>query len=361
MNNNVNKKMVFIIGVTLCLGICSCGKKSDENNIASGRPPELNAIDSKIIGETKTESVTENTIEQNTETKESASIESKEENNIDNLPEEANNELEESNSLAWKDAYVAYINQVGSTDYTYSLDYIDEDDVPELVIDYMYSAEGVHICTYDGEKVIATSVGDYFYYTPKGNVIYAFGGSMDYYYDVIYEIVDGVPVEVARGEYGVFDYENIKYDEEGYMIYEYSWNGDRISEYEYYTCLEAYNTDDMRESGSSYMHDMLEVLSHPLDITLISPYMNNAGFESLLNHYVVMFDGLEEDKLHFTVTYDGTLIGSGSATIIDTNTAEYKNANSDLTIKFDLEYSELKMEGYMGTIDLTGTYFGMWG
>lgn len=355
-----SKTLKLMCMILLCvLSTTGCAENATED-IASGRLPELNATDSKITEDSDKELIEESTTEQGSESEE-IEEDSKEESALNNLAELINMEQTESNSLAWKAAYVDYINQVGTTDYTYSLDYIDGDDIPELVINYMYSAEGVHICTYDDENVIATSVGDYFYYVPKGNVIYAFGGSMDYYYDIIYEIVDGVPTEVARGEYGVFDYENIKYDEEGYMIYEYSWNGEKISEYDYYTCLENYETEDMRGIGSSYMYDILEELSYPLDITLISPYMNGNGYESLLNHYVILFDGLEEGKLHFIVTYDDALIGSGSATITDTKTAEYKNANSELTIKFDLDYSELKVEGYMGTIDLTGTYFGIWG
>lgn len=43
------------------------------------------------------------------------------------------------------------------------------------------------------------------------------------------------------------------------------------------------------------------------------------------------------------------------------STAEYKNANSELVIKFDLDYQQLEMEGYMDTIDLTGSYIGRWG
>lgn len=102
-------------------------------------------------------------------------------------------------------------------------------------------------------------------------------------------------------------------------------------------------------------------MSHPLDITIIVPYLNDNGYESLLNHYVILFDGIVDDKIHFTVTHNGELVGSASATITNARTAEYKNANSELIIEFNVNYQQLKIEGYMGTIDLTGNYVGRWG
>lgn len=271
----------------------------------------------------------------------------------------------EATSLGWKEAYVDYLYQIGNTEYEYSLDYIDGDEIPELIINFMNAAEGIYLCTYDGKNVIATPMGETIQYRLQENMICVSGGRMDYYYDVLYEIIDGVPVEIAKGEYGVLDSQNIKYDQEGYMVYEYSWNGERISEYEYYTFLDVfYNGDDSTTiccPSNDYLYDVIEVLSHPLDITIISPYLNEHGYESMLNHYVILFDGIENDKLHFTVMYNGTLIASASATIVNATTAEYKNANSELVIEFGLSYGQLIIEGYMDTIDLTGSYTGRWG
>ena len=39
----------------------------------------------------------------------------------------------------------------------------------------------------------------------------------------------------------------------------------------------------------------------------------------------------------------------------------YKNNKSELVISFCEDYYELKIEGYIDTIDLTSTYWGMWG
>ena len=221
------------------------------------------------------------------------------------------------------------------------------------------------LCTYDGEKVIVNAMGGSLRYRRQENLMCTSGGRMDCYYDIVYKIVDGVLTEISRGEYGIFDYDNIKYDETGCMIYEYFWNGEKVSESEYDTFLEPFNEEIgsavIYSSGNGYLYDIIKILDHPLDITMIDPYLNNNGYESMLNHYVILFDGIENDKLHFTVTDNDMLIASASATIIDAKTAKYKNANSELVIKFCVDYKELKVGGYIDTIDLTGDYSGIWG
>ena len=277
--------------------------------------------------------------------------------------EEKGEEVSKSATLNWKNAYLNYLNENGNTDYGYSLSYIDEDDIPELVIDTMISASGVELCTYDGEKIIVTPVGESLTYRLQENSFCVSGGKMDSYYDIVYKIVDGTPVEVSRGEYGALDYENLKYDESGTMIYQYSLNGKFVSENDYYALIEAFSHEDeiVWSAGGGYLYDVIEVLSHPLDITMIDPYLNDNGYMSLLNNYVIMFDGLSDDKIHFTVTYNGELIGAVSAIIINAKRAEYKNSNSQLVIKFDVDYAQLEVEGYMDSIDLTGNYQGIWG
>lgn len=278
---------------------------------------------------------------------------------------EENTESATDTLLGWKEAYLDYLNKNANIDYEYSLDYIDDDDIPELIIDHMITAEGVYLCTYDGENVITTPVGEFLRYRLKENLFCVSGGRMDYYYDIVYEIDNGIPKEISRGEYGILDYENIKYDESGYIIYQYLWNGESVSEYDYYALVENFNYEEypdvVRMTGRGYLYDIIDILEHPLDITIINPYLNDNGYESLLNHYIILFDGIEDDKLHFTVTYNDELVGSASATIIDTKTAEYKNVKSELVIKFDMDYRQLEIEGYMDTIDLTGSYIGRWG
>lgn len=276
-----------------------------------------------------------------------------------------NTESSTDKSLSWKKAYLDYLNKIENTEYGYSLEYIDGDDVPELVIDYKIAAKGISLCTYDGSKVVETPVGEFLRYKLKENSFCVSGGRMDYYYDIIYKIVDGVPQEVAKGEYGILDLDNKKYDEAGDIIYQYLWNGKSVSEYDYSDFTQPFNfednTDVVCSAGSGYFYDIIKVLEHPLDIVTISPYLNDNGYDSLLNNCKVLFDGIEGDKIHFSVTYEGELVGSASATIIDSKTAEYKNPKCELKIKFNEDCKKLEIEGHMDTIDLTGSYVGAWG
>lgn len=283
----------------------------------------------------------------------------------DETVQKENTEPSTEKSLSWKKAYLDYLNEIGNTEYGYSLEYIDGDDIPELVIDYMNAAKGVSLCTYDGSKVVETPVGEFLKYKLKENSFCVSGGTMDYYYDIIYKIVDGVPQEVAKGEYGILEPDNKKYDEAGDIIYQYLWNGKSVSEYDYSDFTQPFNfeenTDVVCSAGSGYFYDIIKVLEHPLDIVTISPYLNDNGYDSLLNNCKVLFDGIEGDKIHFSVTYEGELVGSASATIIDSKTAEYKNAKCELKIKFNEDCKKLEIEGHMDTIDLTGSYVGAWG
>ena len=283
----------------------------------------------------------------------------------DETVQKENTESSTDKSLSWKKAYLDYLNKIGNTEYGYSLEYIDGDDVPELVIDHNNAGEGVSLCTYDGSKVVETPVGEFLRYKLKENSFCMSGGRMDYYYDIIYKIVDGVPQEVAKGEYGILDPDNKKYDEEGNIIYQYLLNGKSVSEYDYSDFTQPFNfeenTDVVSGAGSGYFYDIIKVLEHPLDIVTISPYLNDNGYDSLLNNCKVLFDGIEGDKIHFSVTYEGELVGSASATIIDSKTAEYKNPKCELKIKFNEDCKKLEIEGHMDTIDLTGSYVGAWG
>lgn len=348
-----------ILGVLLLLIALGVGSIFILMSDSEDKEEEYQKIE-KQVNEKNMDGLTNDTLE-------SQVIPEEEESKVENEQEEKekNTEPVTDTSLGWKKAYLDYLNGIGNTEYGYSLDYIDGDDIPELVIDYMNAAEGVTLCTYDGIGVVETPVGESLRYRLKENLFCVSGGRMDHYYDIVYKIVDGVPKEVSKGEYGVLDYENVKYDESGLMIYQYSWNGESVSEYDYYNRIENFSYEKYPNivcpAGNGYFYDIIEVLEHPLDIVTIKPYLNDNGYTNLLNNYVVLFDGIEGDKIHFSVTYDGELVGSASATIIDSKTAEYKNAKSELVIKFDADYKQLEIEGYMDTIDLTGSYVGIWG
>ena len=70
-------------------------------------------------------------------------------------------------------------------------------------------------------------------YIPGQNVLDNNGGSMEEYYDYIYDIEAGKWVQIGRGDYGAPDNANIEVDKNGQPIYAYSWGNEEVSKKEY--------------------------------------------------------------------------------------------------------------------------------
>ena len=103
---------------------------------------------------------------------------------------------------SWHDAYTNYLMNNGWENDTYALIYVNDDNVPELVIDSGVEASGCRILTYAAGKVnVLTTRRLGFTYVPRGNRLSNSDGNMDSYFDDIYEIRDGIWACVARGEY----------------------------------------------------------------------------------------------------------------------------------------------------------------
>lgn len=133
----------------------------------------------------------------------------------------------------WQVAYAAYIEEDPYGDEnTYSLIYVDEDDIPELVIDTGYEAGGCEILTfYNGEIDVLQTDRLTFFYIEKQNLLNNAAGHMGFYYDYIYSIENGKWVDKATGEYWEYWPEGAEtYDD---IVFEYEWNGKRVGEEEY--------------------------------------------------------------------------------------------------------------------------------
>ena len=144
------------------------------------------------------------------------------------------------------DAYQQYIDQAGFSDawgedyYGCELIYLDNDNLPELVIYGVYEAAGNIILTYDGSQVHDLYLGRlYFDYMERMNRLCNSGGHMGYYFDIVYCIVDGMMTCIGEGSYQeVYDDQyNIVTDEEGDLVYQYSWNGQEVTYDEYMQAL----------------------------------------------------------------------------------------------------------------------------
>ena len=136
----------------------------------------------------------------------------------------------------WKTAYVDYLEHVSDTEgqQGYTLIYLDNDDIPELVEVGKSEASGVRIVNYSNGSVHVNGLNRlYFTYIEGKNLLCNSDGLMDSYYDYIYSIVDGELTLVAQGHYGAKDGTGLRFDKNGMPIYTYDWNGEDVSEDEY--------------------------------------------------------------------------------------------------------------------------------
>lgn len=129
----------------------------------------------------------------------------------------------------WAQAYAAYLDlDRDAGQFTYSLIYVNDDDIPELVLDRGYEAGGCQIITYyEGEVDVLQTDRLYFDYIERGNLLCNSSGLMGLYYDDVYTITDGKWCCIAQGEIR----EQIEDDEN--IFFSYTWEGEAVEEEEY--------------------------------------------------------------------------------------------------------------------------------
>ncbi len=115
-----------------------------------------------------------------------------------------------------------------------SFAYIDDNIVPELCLDYGYGYAGGDIYTVENRTTDSVSFeyGD-FHYLERSNLLLTGGGHMHMYNQTIYCIENGKFSVVAEGDYGAEDNSNVQFDENEAPIYDYYWNGKKVTEEEY--------------------------------------------------------------------------------------------------------------------------------
>lgn len=116
----------------------------------------------------------------------------------------------------------------------YALVNVDEDTIPELFWDSGIYAYGMLLLTYSNGRVhenyLASGGFSYLEYQNKMLLSY---GHMDVYGDSVCHLQDGTLLADQNGEYGLSDNTQV-YDADGNEIpYEYSWEGQEMSEEEY--------------------------------------------------------------------------------------------------------------------------------
>lgn len=147
-----------------------------------------------------------------------------------------------SNYEPWKNAYIQFLKKETPIydvfDYTrqekYKLVDINGDAIPELWLDTGMTAAGAKVCTYaDGAvKYVYVYTGGFFYAEGQ-NIFVDNGGHMDVYYNAVYTIENGGFVELHHGDFGALNNTNVQFDSNGMPIYEYFWDGRRVTSDEY--------------------------------------------------------------------------------------------------------------------------------
>lgn len=130
-------------------------------------------------------------------------------------------------AASWRTAYRDYVTANPSQNDTYALIYVNDDSVPELVIDSGFEAGGCRILTYSAGQVnVLTTRRRGFTYIKRGNRLCNSDGVMDSYYDDVYEIRNGRWVCIARGEYYGYlsGWNDIL---QRYVCKNYIWNGQK--------------------------------------------------------------------------------------------------------------------------------------
>lgn len=168
------------------------------------------------------------------------------------VKEQGRIEQDDSCLEEWKQAYLNYLEEDNYADTcTYSLIYVDDDNIPEMVIDTGYAAGGCRLLTFHDHVLdVWQSARLNVTYIERGNLICNSDGNMGYYYDNVYTIQDGKWVYVdggikGDGPDGVQIGENGDYLEFFYWTGEEPWNreeywfGEEMTEEEYEARLNA--------------------------------------------------------------------------------------------------------------------------
>ena len=110
-------------------------------------------------------------------------------------------------SSSWKEAYYHYLTLNSILHYLddyaeFWLAYIDNDSIPELIINTTIVAGGCHVLTYHNGKVDAILIGSTGTpsYIERGNLLLDSAGHQGCYYDTVYTIINGKWKQIYHAE-----------------------------------------------------------------------------------------------------------------------------------------------------------------
>lgn len=155
----------------------------------------------------------------------------------------------------WKEVYTSFIQENPGSDpeHTYySIVHINDDDVPELVIDYSITAEGGAILNYfNGELDVEFISAGGIKYIEKENLFMQSSGRMGHYDDTVYSVQNGKVIVLHRGTWGENESSKSLVDENSELTYYYYWDDHEVSKEEYKVHLSsAFDSEGAKETYS---------------------------------------------------------------------------------------------------------------
>lgn len=154
----------------------------------------------------------------------------------------------------WKQSYIDYIETDPDIAFnpdwcTCGLIYVDDDEIPELIIEYSNEADGTRIVSYKNENTVSyqfSRTGGISYYEREGIINNSIGS-----------------MGVMRDQFALLDGEGfhdqgsgLRYDEsEMYSNYTYfNWNGEDVSEEDYYANIDWFD-DERAKKWNTYSEE----------------------------------------------------------------------------------------------------------
>jgi flagellar basal body-associated protein FliL len=187
-----------------------------------------------------------------------------------------------------KELYIDFIHALENYttvkgDVTYSLIYINDDDIPELffngyrninvlsndnipeiLIEHGFTStniiwsRGSGLLTAYGNKMDSFPMGDNIRYIERENIFIVSGGRMGYFWDRIYRIQNGEFEIIHSGSWNDHYYEDVT----GYLSgYQFFWNDIEVTEDEYYRLSSsAFNESRALSTGNSISMSASEII-----------------------------------------------------------------------------------------------------
>lgn len=166
----------------------------------------------------------------------------------------------------WQQAYIDHIGEHQDINDGFALIYLDGDEIPELVEIGDCEASGCRIVVFSDGGLKETQLYRlYFSYIEKENLLCNSDGHMDVYYDYVYCIRDGELVMAEKGDYGAPDNAKLQFDGNGDPVYDYYWNGEKMTKEEYERKLHAvYDPEKARDGYRWGEYDSAESMIEKL-------------------------------------------------------------------------------------------------